>query len=65
MDPHDQELLEFAHRWEPFGGPSTGDILVNFGMTPSRFSARLKELRYQCRSDSRESGGVVASSTPS
>lgn len=45
MNPHDHELLEFARRWEPFGGPSAADILVEFGMTPSRFSERLKDLR--------------------
>ncbi|MFF0818140.1 DUF3263 domain-containing protein [Rhodococcus sp. NPDC003318] len=47
MDPHDRELLEFARRWEHFGGPSDADILVEFGMTPSRFSERLEELRHQ------------------
>ncbi|TQC44503.1 DUF3263 domain-containing protein [Rhodococcus sp. WS4] len=49
MNPYDRELLEFARRWEPFGGPSAADILVEFGMTPSRFSMRLKELRYRRR----------------
>lgn len=45
MNPYDEELLEFARRWEPFGGPRAADILVEFGMTPRRFSERLKELR--------------------
>lgn len=49
MNTHDHELLEFARRWEPFGGPRTADILVEFGMTPSRFSERLEELRYRRR----------------
>ncbi|GAA4491714.1 hypothetical protein GCM10023094_56360 [Rhodococcus olei] len=50
MNPHEQELLDFAQRWEPFGGPSAADILVEFGMTPTRFSERLEELqRFRCR----------------
>lgn len=44
MDPYDQELLSFARRWEPFGGPSNADIFIEFGMTPERFSHRLDEL---------------------
>ena len=44
MNPHDLELLEFARRWEPFGDPSAADILIEFGMTTSRFSERLEEL---------------------
>lgn len=30
MNPHDRDLLEFARRWEPFGGPSAADLLVEF-----------------------------------
>ncbi|WP_083853121.1 DUF3263 domain-containing protein [Rhodococcus sp. DK17] len=44
MNPHDREILEFARRWAPFGGPRAADILVEFGMTPSRFAERLEEL---------------------
>lgn len=47
MDQYDRQLLEFALRWEPFGGPRAADILVEFGMTPDRFAAQLKKLRHQ------------------
>ncbi|MBP1160537.1 hypothetical protein ABIC28_005013 [Rhodococcus sp. PvR044] len=49
MNPHDQKLLNFARRWEPFGGPEAADLLIEFGMTPSRFAERLKELGWRRR----------------
>ena len=32
-----QAKIEFAIRWAPFGGASTGDLLVNFGVDRQRF----------------------------
>jgi hypothetical protein len=37
-------LIEFASMWAPYGGASAEDILVRFGMTPSRFIDRLWEI---------------------
>ncbi|RYF57726.1 MAG: hypothetical protein EOO27_14680 [Comamonadaceae bacterium] len=41
---HDSEaerLIDFASLWAPYGGPSEEEILVEFGMTASRFVERL------------------------
>ncbi len=46
MDPQDRELLEYARRWAPYGGPRAADIFVEFGMTPSRFAERVQELSH-------------------
>ncbi|OBB14700.1 hypothetical protein A5761_15380 [Mycolicibacterium setense] len=38
-------LLDFARRWEPFGGPPAEDIMVQFGLTPTAFTERIAQLR--------------------
>jgi hypothetical protein len=39
--PEDARVLEFACRWVPYGGGDPGDILVEFGISPARYVARL------------------------
>jgi hypothetical protein len=41
----DTHLLEFARKWLPFGGGLTGDLLVEFGMTPAGYVNRLDNIR--------------------
>ena len=40
----DAQIIEFARRWLPYGGGNTGDLLVEFGMTPARYVARLGKI---------------------
>ncbi|RZK94742.1 MAG: DUF3263 domain-containing protein [Rhodococcus sp. (in: high G+C Gram-positive bacteria)] len=40
----DTRIIEFARRWLPYGGGNTGDLLVEFGMTPACYIARLGKI---------------------
>ena len=40
----DMRIIEFARRWLPYGGGTTGDLLVEFGMTPDCYLARLDSI---------------------
>lgn len=40
----DMRIIEFARRWLPYGGGTTGDLLVEFGMTPAGYVARLNNI---------------------
>ncbi|MFD9664900.1 DUF3263 domain-containing protein [Rhodococcus sp. NPDC059968] len=40
----DMRIIEFARRWLPYGGGTTGDLLVEFGMTPACYIARLDSI---------------------
>ena len=40
----DAQILEFACRWLPFGGGEPVDLMVDFGMTPASFAARLARI---------------------
>nr|WP_080606205.1 hypothetical protein [Rhodococcus opacus] len=40
-DTEAAHLIHFARRWEPFGGATEEEILVQFGMTTHRFIERL------------------------
>ncbi|MEU2006304.1 DUF3263 domain-containing protein [Rhodococcus sp. NPDC019627] len=40
----DLRIIEFARRWLPYGGGTTGDLLVEFGMTPACYVARLDSI---------------------
>ncbi len=40
----DAQILEFARRWLPFGGGEPIDLMVEFGMTPTRYAARLAKI---------------------
>ncbi|EME15373.1 DUF3263 domain-containing protein [Rhodococcus triatomae] len=44
LDREDRHLLDFACRWLPFGGARSGDVLVEFGLTPAGYRARVAGL---------------------
>ncbi|MGW5153744.1 DUF3263 domain-containing protein [Rhodococcus koreensis] len=44
MTREDQDLLDFASQWLPYGGARREDILVNFGMTPAQFNMRIHRI---------------------
>lgn len=37
------ELIRFAQKWIPYGGPPPDEVLVQFGMTRTRFSDALRQ----------------------
>ena len=37
----EMELVTFAARWHPYGGPEDAEILIHFGLTPDRYHLRL------------------------
>lgn len=39
-----ERMLTFARRWLPYGGGPAEDIMVDFGIAPSAYFARLKDL---------------------
>ncbi|WP_128970174.1 hypothetical protein [Rhodococcus opacus] len=45
VDKETEDILEFIRTWAPYGGAPAEEILVRFGMTPSRFKAKLREIR--------------------
>ncbi|ANS32220.1 hypothetical protein R1CP_38105 (plasmid) [Rhodococcus opacus] len=45
VDREVEEILEFIRAWTPYGGAPAEEILVRFGMTPSRFREKLHEIR--------------------
>ncbi|NDV10977.1 DUF3263 domain-containing protein [Rhodococcus sp. IEGM 248] len=49
-----EDILTFARRWAPYGGPSEEDIFVNFGMSTKRFEARVKQILDEIGCDSLE-----------
>ncbi|QTJ70694.1 DUF3263 domain-containing protein (plasmid) [Rhodococcus sp. ZPP] len=44
MDQFDANILEFARRWLPYGGPTADDIWTEFGMTTVRYEQQLLTL---------------------
>ncbi|EME23114.1 hypothetical protein [Rhodococcus triatomae] len=42
LPPGDVAVVTFAVRWAPFGGSSPGDLLVAFGVGPTRFRSMLR-----------------------
>ncbi|MFD9664249.1 DUF3263 domain-containing protein [Rhodococcus sp. NPDC059968] len=44
MNLEDKDIVDFARLWIPYGGPRSEDILVKFGMTPSRFYWKLARI---------------------
>jgi hypothetical protein len=40
MDRFDREILEFVHRWAPYGGPPADEALPEFGMTREQIFER-------------------------
>ncbi|KXX56334.1 MAG: hypothetical protein EOP25_02990 [Rhodococcus sp. (in: high G+C Gram-positive bacteria)] len=53
-DNEAEHLIEFASRWAPYGGATTEEILVNFGMTTRRFIERLWQVIPQSNCDQAE-----------
>jgi len=45
VDKEAEDILEFVRTWAPYGGAPAEEILVRFGMTPSRFKAKVREIR--------------------
>nr|WP_257792492.1 DUF3263 domain-containing protein [Rhodococcus oxybenzonivorans] len=43
-DAEEQAMLELARIWAPYGGARPGDILVEFGMSPATFYARVTRI---------------------
>ncbi|NMM92186.1 hypothetical protein B2J88_49430 [Rhodococcus sp. SRB_17] len=43
MMTNDDHLLAFALKWRHWGGGSAGDILVEFGLTPTTYFQRLHD----------------------
>jgi hypothetical protein len=39
-----ERMLDFAHRWYPYGGGSADDILVEFGIGERDFFERLTDV---------------------
>ncbi|WFR72859.1 hypothetical protein P9209_02850 [Prescottella defluvii] len=50
MGHDDHDLLAFAARWAPFGGPPAEETFVRFGMTLPRFHVRVQEAAARLRS---------------
>ena len=40
---HADELVEFAQRWQPYGGGEPAEILLEFGLTEREYFTRLRE----------------------
>lgn len=40
-DREETELIDFARRWEPFGGAGDGEVFVGFGITLAQYRQRL------------------------
>jgi len=45
VDREVEDILEFVRMWAPYGGAPAEEILVRFGMSPSRFVEKLREIR--------------------
>ncbi|MCX2930843.1 hypothetical protein ORI20_11175 [Mycobacterium sp. CVI_P3] len=44
MDWYDRQIIQFVVRWMPFGGPPEEETLPRFGLTPSEFRIRFREI---------------------
>ncbi|MDH6280639.1 hypothetical protein [Prescottella agglutinans] len=43
MHSYDDQIIVFAQRWQPYGGPAREDVFVAFGITLQEFDARLRK----------------------
>jgi hypothetical protein len=43
VDREVEDILEFVRTWAPYGG-APEEMLVRFGMSPSRFMEKLREI---------------------
>ncbi|MFI7524059.1 hypothetical protein [Nocardia salmonicida] len=44
MKRDELDLIDFALIWHPYGGPTSEDLLVVFGLTPHQFRVRVKAI---------------------
>lgn len=44
MTREEIHLIEFALLWQPYGGPSAEDVLVQFGLSMPRYYARIRQI---------------------
>jgi hypothetical protein len=44
LDWYDRQIMQFALRWMPFGGPPEDEMLPRFGLTPGEFRTRFEEI---------------------
>ncbi|WP_342660250.1 DUF3263 domain-containing protein [Rhodococcus ruber] len=42
-----EEIVQFARRWSPFGGAPAHESFIQFGMSPTRFAQRLREILHR------------------
>ncbi|UTM38016.1 hypothetical protein MX572_04230 [Rhodococcus pyridinivorans] len=43
-EKEENELLAFAAKWAPYGGPPSEEVLVDFGMMMPRYESILREI---------------------
>ncbi len=53
MDWFDREIVRFALRWNPFGGPPPEEVLPHFGLTPAQLHGRLSQTVTQSHSSNK------------
>ncbi|MFQ6398777.1 Zn-ribbon domain-containing OB-fold protein [Nocardia sp. KC 131] len=58
LDTAAKSLIGFAIRWAPFGGATTGELLVTFGVTRGRFLQMLDEALHPQQTDSDNMRGL-------
>lgn len=44
MDWYERQIMQFVLRWIPFGGPPDDEMFPRFGLTPSEFRSRFREI---------------------
>ncbi|MFE3254144.1 hypothetical protein ACFXPS_30370 [Nocardia sp. NPDC059091] len=44
MDSDEQQLIEFALTWQPFGGPPSEEVLTTFGISVPMFRHRVRRI---------------------
>ncbi|MET9214652.1 MULTISPECIES: hypothetical protein [Mycobacteriales] len=44
MNSDEQQLIDFALVWQPFGGPPSDEILATFGITEPTFRHRVHRI---------------------
>ncbi|WP_431970348.1 hypothetical protein [Nocardia sp. bgisy134] len=51
FDPHSKSVVVFAIRWAPFGGATTEEVFLNFGVSRQRFLHMVSDALSPRRSD--------------
>lgn len=44
MDPFDRQIVQYVQLWAPFGGPPPEEVFLRFGLRPSQFDKRFKDI---------------------